>query len=190
MLCALMLYVLAELVACASTTSALAPTQSLDPQTAATISVVSKPMVFARERSEVAANVRDYVTLSTVAVNRSGTVRYYWIAYFWSTLDARTSEAVQFSANGSPVLIADDRRITLGQRMSSADAAGISVQPHRPPGVLTVPMIYATTLETLRFVALSRQLRMLASEDPTELPYALWRDERSALAAMTIQMTQ
>lgn len=176
---------LAGLVGCAATPPDAAPSQFLDPQTAATLWVVSTPLVFARERPDVAANVRDYATLSTVAVNRSGDMRYYWIVYFWSTLDERSRMSVgQWTTSGDPLLLADDRRLVLGKRVESTQAAGISLESHRPPGVQTEPKVYATTADMLRFVSASRQLRLLPSDDPAELPYDLWRDARPALRGM------
>jgi hypothetical protein len=175
------MWLLCQIVAC--TTNSVAPKEFLDPQTAATITTVGRPMVLARPRPELAANVRDYVTLSTVAVNRSGNIRYYWIAYFWSTLDARVASLVTSgAAEPAPLLAVDDRRIAFGQRIESAESVGIGIQPHRPAGVTTEAIIYPVTLNTLRFVAAGRQIKLYASADPTEISYELWDDQRAALA--------
>lgn len=47
------------------------PAEYLDENTGATITTVDQPLVFAVERNDVAANLRDYVTLAAAAVNRS-----------------------------------------------------------------------------------------------------------------------
>ena len=70
------------------------PTEYLDETTGATVTVVDRPLVFARERNERAANLRDYVTLSAASVNRGGKVEYVLVAYLWSTLDPRFAPTV------------------------------------------------------------------------------------------------
>ena len=69
------------------------PLEYLDEQSGATVTAVEKPLLFARERSERAANLRDYVTLMAVTVNRGGKRDSLLIAYIWSTLDARYEPA-------------------------------------------------------------------------------------------------
>ncbi|TLY67241.1 MAG: hypothetical protein E6K46_11310 [Gammaproteobacteria bacterium] len=65
------------------------PREYLDEDTAATVTVVGEPLVFAYAHPTLAANQRDYVTLAAAAVNRNGKVSYVLIAYFWSTIDPR-----------------------------------------------------------------------------------------------------
>src|SRR5258706_12201867 len=69
------------------------PEEYLDEQTGATVDVVDAPLVFARDRSERAANLRDYVTVAAAAVNRGGKLEYVLVAYVWSTLDPRYAPA-------------------------------------------------------------------------------------------------
>ena len=64
------------LSACTTLPGTADPEEYLDPETAATISIVGKPLVFAHERPERAAHMRDYVTLAAAAVNRSGKTDY------------------------------------------------------------------------------------------------------------------
>ena len=73
------------LTACAALPGTPGPEEYLDPTTAATISVVGKPMVFGHERPERAAHMRDYVTLAAAAVNRGGKTDYVLVAYDWTT---------------------------------------------------------------------------------------------------------
>ncbi len=62
-----------------------------DEQSGSTLSVVAKPLVFARERSDAAAFARDYATLVAVGVNLSGKDSEYLLLYRWSTVDPRIS---------------------------------------------------------------------------------------------------
>src|SRR6266481_1480979 len=65
------------------------PSEYLDQTTAATITVVAKPLIFAHERPELAAHARDYVTLAAASVNRGGAIEHFIFAYLWSTVDDR-----------------------------------------------------------------------------------------------------
>src|ERR1700674_4900727 len=62
-----------------------------DEETASTLLVVSKPLVFARERSDVAAHSLDYATIVAVEDDRSGEYAQYLLLYRWSTVDRRMS---------------------------------------------------------------------------------------------------
>ncbi|MBV8742852.1 MAG: hypothetical protein JOZ12_13770, partial [Sinobacteraceae bacterium] len=99
---------------CAAGPAANHPQEYLDKQTAATISVVDKPLVFARDRPERAVHARDYATIAAAAVNMQGKTDYVLIAYFWSTLDPhdelRSADDRREQENGEDVtFIADDR---------------------------------------------------------------------------------
>jgi hypothetical protein len=91
------------------------PQEYLDEETAATITVVGEPLVFAYARRDLAANARDYVTLAAAAVNRAGKISYVLIGYNWSTVDPRLRPD-PLPAAEPLVLQADDRRIPLTLR--------------------------------------------------------------------------
>src|SRR3979490_821715 len=98
------------LVLAAGCTSALVipqPQEYLDEQTGATVTAVDSPLVFARARTELAANLRDYVTLAAASVNRGGKVEYVLIAYVWSTIDVRYAPASALA--DSPLVTPDGR---------------------------------------------------------------------------------
>jgi hypothetical protein len=151
----------------------------LDTQTGATVTVVEQPIVFARERSERAANLRDYVNVSAATVNRAGKREYVLVAYVWSTLDARFSPV-----NGASelVLSADDRRLTLSANGKSPTDLGIARPVHAPKGQKLVPLVFPTDLDTMRFVAASRALSVQVGAEGEEQAYELWDDGRPALA--------
>lgn len=164
------------------------PLEYLDPDTAATITVVAQPLVFANPRTELAANARDYVTLAAAAVDRAGKVTYVGIAYFWSTVDPR----MRTDPLPSPeplVLQADDRRIELRLRGQSAHDAGIGTAVHAPAGAVGPPSVYGLDLPTLRFIAEARQLTVLAESNGTLLSYPLWDDRRAALRTFVRHMS-
>lgn len=156
----------------------VAPTEYLDEQTGATVTVVDKPLVFARERSERAANLRDYVNLTAAAVNRGGKIEYVLIAYVWSTLDARFEPALSAS---SLLLVADDRRIALNANGKQPSDLGIAQAVHAPPGHELQPLVFPIDLPTLRFVAAARSLAVQAVEEDGSFDYELWDDQRRSL---------
>ena len=109
------------------------PHQYLDEHTAATITAVDKPLVFARDRTELAANARDYVTLAAAAVDRMGKVQYLLVAYSWSTVDSRLSQE-RAPVPDSLDITADDRRILFTGASGSPTDAGIAAPVGAPPG--------------------------------------------------------
>ena len=165
----------------------LEPREYLDEDTAATVTVVAQPLVFANARTELAANARDYVTLAAAAVNRNGKVSFVAIAYFWSTVDPRMRNE-PLPAPEPLILMADDRRIELHLRGQSAHDAGIGVAADAPAGTRAAPQVYGMDLATLRFIAAARQLTVFARSNGTLLSYPLWDDRRAALKAFVVHM--
>lgn len=164
------------------------PHEYLDPETAATVTIVGEPLVFANPRNEAAANARDYVTVSAAAVDRNGKVSYVLVAYFWSTVDPRV-RGDPLPSPESLILQADDRRIELSLRGHSAYDAGIGVPVHPPPGPAVTPNVYGVDLGTLRSIAQARQLSLITETDITSIPYSLWDDTRAALKAFVQHMS-
>jgi hypothetical protein len=164
------------------------PLEYLDPDTGATVTVVAQPLVFANQRTELAANARDYVTLAGAAVNRSGKVTYVGIAYFWSSVDPRMLSA-PLPAPEPLILQADDRRLELRLQGQSARDAGIGVVQPPTRSAAGPPSVYGLDLATLRFIAEARQLTVLAESNGTLLPYPLWEDRRVALRSFVRHMS-
>lgn len=162
------------------------PIEYLDEQTAATVTAVYEPLVFARERRDVAANLRDYVTLVAASVNRSGNITYVLIAYFWSTVDARVGG--EAPAIDPLVLAGDDRRIELHRSGSRAEAQGIALPIHAPRNHQADPVVYRTDLATLRFLGASRKLELRTGTDEVAPVYELWDDQRDELASFVAFM--
>lgn len=155
------------------------PTEYLDEATGATITSVERPLIFARERRDLAANARDYVTLAAASVNRGGKIHYMLVTYVWSTVDSRGRELA--ASDGIVVISADDRRIRLVPSGRTAAQQGIATPIHEPPGPTLAPLVYETDIETLRFLAAARELNLQLGGDTLTPTYALWDDERASL---------
>jgi hypothetical protein len=178
------------LSACAELPSADAPREYLDKDTAATVNVVGRALVFAHERPERAAHMRDYVTLAGAAIDRNGKVNYVLIAYFWTTFDAHGLEGESFKqrtlgvAAKPIVIVADDRRILLKPQEANAYDAGIGSAVDAPPGHEVRPWVFGTDLPTLRFISAARRLAVQTDpEDPSAL-FQLWADRRDSLKSL------
>jgi hypothetical protein len=169
------------LSACTTLPGTASPEEYLDPETAATISIVGKPLVFAHERPERAAHMRDYVTLAAAAVNRGGKTDYVLVAYDWTTFDEHGRSGETHSATTALVVAADDRRITLNLAGHSAHDVGIGTPVHPPPAGSATPDIYRTDLATMRFIAAARHLAVLKQSDAATTAYQIWDDQKAAL---------
>jgi hypothetical protein len=172
------------LAACITLPDTASPEEYLDPTTAATISIVGKPLVFAHDRPERAAHMRDYVTLAAAAVNRGGKIDYVLVAYDWTTFDAHGRFGEPAAPQAALVVAADDRRITLQLAGHSAHDVGIGTPVHPPPAGPVTPDVFRTDLATMRNIAAARHLSVFKQSDAAATEYPIWDDQRAALGAL------
>jgi hypothetical protein len=169
-----------NLMSCVATASHTL--EYLDEETAATVTSVVSPLVFARSRRELAAGARDYATVVATTVNRAGRLEHLILIYFWSTVDPRVGNGTD-RPKGEPELIADDRVVRLTRDPRTARQAGISRKIHAPAGSDPVASVYRSDLETLRFIADAGRLRLQIAGPVGSPSYELWTDGRSQLRA-------
>lgn len=167
----------AALTAC--TIAPAHPPEYLDPDTAASVTTVAAPLVFARAHQDVAANARQYVTVAAVSVDRSGQFDYVLLVYLWSTVDPRLGADRHPGQN--LILLADDRAVRLVRDTRTLHQVGISTRLHAPEHMRGQPRIYRTDLQTLKFLAQARRVRLLLEGDEDARPFDLWTDGREAL---------
>jgi hypothetical protein len=156
------------------------PPEYLDPDTAAQVTTVGSPLVFARAHQDVSANSRQYVTAAAASVNRSGHYEYVLLVYLWSTVDPRLGVARHPGQN--LLLLADDRAVRLVRDSRGLHEVGISMPLHAPEHFRGQPRIYHTDRETLRFIAAARRVRLLLEGDEDARPFEIWTDGRPELA--------
>ncbi len=138
----------------------LAPSEYLDERTGATITVVHEPLVFALERSILAANARDYVSLTAVEVDRSGRIEVYLIGYVWSTIDRRT-HGVQADLIRKPLELSADGRLV--RLVSAAQFPKDLLDEQRllaPKASRLERAAYPASRELLRYIAASKHLSL------------------------------
>lgn len=172
--------IIAALTACASLPEAT-PTSILDERTGITLTVTDEPLVLARERRDLAANARDYLTFVAVTRNEAGHVNPFMLVYRWSTIDERVNRSVS-PPPGSLVLLADGRDIHLPALASvPADLMNMVDVLWRPDVSQYTTMAYRTDGTTLDFLGSSKQLTAYFDSPDESLPYQIWRDGRAAL---------
>jgi hypothetical protein len=152
----------------------------LDEQTGNTLIVAAKPLVFARERSDVAAHARDYVTLMAVAVNESGRYTEYLLLHRWSTVDRRMLPPPDPSA-GELRILAEGRKIDLVPLEQVPMSLSSRPELHGPKHGDAITRAYKVDLQTLHFIAASRALAVRMPQEPLDMPFGLWGDGRASL---------
>jgi hypothetical protein len=131
----------------------------LDERTGATVTVVREPLIFALERSTLAAHARDYISLTAVEVDRSGQTQLCVIGYFWSTIDRRAGSGAAQPADKTLALFAADRLIRFTLFESPPKDLQASAQLHAPETAHFEQAAYKVSLEELRYIAASQALK-------------------------------
>ena len=167
------------LVSCVSDRAA-PPHEIFDEQSAMTLSVVSQPLVFARDRSDVAAHARDYATVVAAEIDRSGDYTDFLLLYRWSTVDRRMAPPPPQSA-GALRIVADGRVIDLKPMerlpVSLTQSRALFVPPHSD----IIPRAYAVDAALLQHIAACRSLTLHMPQEELNTPFALFQDGRKAL---------
>src|SRR5271165_895331 len=171
---------LTTLSACTAPTKR-ASHEILDERTGNTLTVVAKPLVFARERTDVAANARDYATLVAVEVDHSGKYDEYLLLYRWSTVDRRMSPPPDPSA-GELRILTEGRAIDLMPLDEVPVGLSRRRDLHMPEHGDVIARAYLVDAATLRFIAASRELTVHMPQEALDIPFGLWEDGRPALA--------
>jgi hypothetical protein len=177
-----LLLVLTALMSCTTRPpKALASGEIFDEQTGSTLLVVSKPLVFARERSDVAAHSRDYATLVAVEDDRSGEYTQYILLYRWSTVDRRMSPPPG-PDEGQLKIYADGRTIDLKPLERPPASLAQRRALHVPEHGDIVYHAYRVDSAMLHFIAASHDLAVRMPQEQLDTPFTLWEDGRGALA--------
>jgi len=156
-------------------------TEIFDEESGSTLLVVSKPLVLARDRSDVAAHCRDYATMVAVEDDQSGKYTQYLLLYRWSTVDRRMSPPPG-PDEGQLKIFADGRTIDLKplerQPTSLAQRRALHVPEHGD----IVYRAYRVDSAMLHYIADSRELTVRMPQEALDTPFTVWEDGRGALA--------
>jgi len=165
---------------CAAAAAGESVREYVDEVTAVSITVSLDSLVFARERTDLAAHARDYITLAPLEVNRTGRRSYFWSGYVWSTIDRRGREPV-IGADEQLVLVADGRPIALRQASTSLRDQGVGQPPTPTPVRTAKPVLFEALPEELAYVAHAHELRVVVVRDAGSESFTLWADSRRGL---------
>jgi hypothetical protein len=168
-------------VACANTPD-VAPRSYLDEQTAATITVVADPWIFARAPAGATLDQRDFLNLYAIDVNRMGDHRQYF-----AVLQSLTQ-----TNPGGRELPAPTLELRTGADVVSFSPAAESprdlgvAQPVAQTYTLTSRWWYfRVDKNVLAKVAASAEVQAALVFDGVRASYVLWRDGSAAAAAFT-----
>ena len=175
-----LLLALTTLFACTGLRAAQPSHEIFDERTGNTLLVVAKPLVFARERTDVAAHERDYATVVAVEIDQSGKYNEYLLLYRWSTVDRRMSPPPDPQA-GELKILADGRVIDLMPLEQLPVGLSRRRELHLPEHGDVVTRAYLVDVSTLRFIAESRELAVRMPQESLDTPFAMWEDGRKAL---------
>lgn len=160
------------LAGCAAS-APVAEHEYLDEVTAATVTIGTPVLVFARERPELAVHARDYLTLVPVDVNRAGTHAQYFVGYAWSTIDKR-SVADGAASQARFELVADGRRIALVPHEGSLRELGLGEVPLQAPSRSAALLVASATREQQQYVADAAELRAVLVRAGASERFDLW----------------
>jgi hypothetical protein len=159
------------------------PRDVLDERTGDTLTVVEMPWIFARARTDVAANARDYLQLVAAEASRSGNYRVYLIAQFWSTVDRRMSPYPN-ATRGKVLIQADGRELLLTPVQPFPTLFTQRTDLHAPMRARAVSWVYETDLATLEYLAESKSVSLRLTEQALQLPYSSWSAAQGDLLAL------
>jgi len=154
----------------------------VDEITAVSITVPVDSLVFARERTDLAVNARDYLTLAPLEINRTGHRAYFWSGYLWSTIDRRNREPI-LAPGDELVLVADGRPIHLRSAGTSLRDQGVGEPPTPMPLRTATPVLFASSPDVLAYVARADEVHVELIHEGRSDSFPLWRDGRDALRA-------
>lgn len=166
----------------------------LDETTGATVTVALQPMIFALRQSLLAANARDYVSLTGAEVDRSGEQSVYLVGYLWSTIDRRGPAKDRRDPRRRMVLLADARPILLVPEADYPSDLQDDAHLSSPGHKYVARLAFRVSIEQLRFIAGSGSvvMRLGAVDEGGEGEpdagidtYELWQDGRASLHALT-----
>jgi hypothetical protein len=176
---AVLLLVLTALASCASRPPT-ASQEIFDESDASTLLVTAKPIVFARERSDLAAYARDYATVVAVEIDISGDYSDYLLVYRWSTVDRRMLPPPD-PAGGALRIIADGRVFDFRPIDKLPVNFAQRRELHIPKHDDVVPRGYKVDAEILHFIATSQDLTLRMPQEPFDASFKLFEDGRRAL---------
>lgn len=158
--------------------------QRLDPQTGATITRASAPIVMYRDMSARSAHGRNYVYLGPIEVNNMGQRNYFLWLGIWGTSDSadRSRKMDDFE---TIVLYADGEPLGLEVRGWNPGSIGASQDVYVKPVAMALDGYYRVTIDQMRLIAESRDLELRAGSTQPQryVPWDSAQDSSQAIVS-------
>jgi len=167
---------LSLLSGCAS--SPPTPGEKLDPQTSATMTFSTTPMVLYRDDPGHAAYARNYVSLGPLQVNSSGYYRYFIWLGIWNT-NHTVAVAERRDGFDSIVLFVDGEPLTLELSGWTPDVVGASEPVYPQPVASALDAYYQVTEDQIRLISDSTDIQ-LRTTGFSPRSFELWDDQSAA----------
>jgi hypothetical protein len=136
--------------------------ETLDPQTAITVTAADSPLIFYRDDSARAAHARDFVYVGPVMANNMGRYRYYLWFGIWSAIP-QAPGAAERDGFESVTIFADGEPLQLELAGWTPSAIGASEGAYVKPVASAADAYYEVTIDQVRMIADARDLRLLTS---------------------------
>ena len=154
----------------------------LDPQTAVTVRAVATPTLYAHDAPELAANVRDYLSVGAVELNNMGGRTHYLAVIAWSTVDRKRIGATPPPSSGTLKLKLGTQVRELAPTTRDPRSIGVGLPLFRPATGYLGETWYAVKVADLRLLADATTPTLELSDGENSVTYTLWRDATPALA--------
>jgi hypothetical protein len=168
------------LAACGGTPALVS--DRLDPLTGVTVTSVTKPLVFYRDRSAQAAYAKDYVYLGPVEVNTMGRRDYFLWLGIWGSSDS-ADRSKQMDNFESIVVYADGEPLNLEVKGWTPASIGLSESVYVKPVASATDGYYRVTIDQIRLMAEAQDIEIRAGAiAPTQ--YVRWDTSASGSDAI------
>ena len=147
--------------------------EHIDPQTGVTIRTMASPFVYLRDVQESANDVRDYISVGAVEVNKMGTRRHYLAVVPWGPPDHKRAERIALTLGGQ------SRELTLAT--GEPRSLGVDEPPFRPAWGYIGEIWYVVTPADLRAFAAAPPDSIELREDGRALTYITFSRADAAL---------
>ena len=156
--------------------------ESIDPETAVTLTTASTPLIFYRDNSAAAAYARDFVYVGPVGVNNMGRYRYFLWFGIWSA-NPGSLPGAQRDGFDSIILFADGEPMQLELAGWTPAAIGASRNPYLKPVASAADAYYEVTIDQIRLMAGASNLRLLTSGSQAA-GFEPWNSQSAAYLAL------
>lgn len=170
------------LVLSAACASLQAVVQKMDPQTSATITYSTVPLVLYRDDPAHAAFARNFLSLGPLLVNRSGNYDYFVWLGMWNT-NHSVSIAEGRAGFDSIVLFVDGEPLALDIAGWTPDSVGASEPVYPLPVASAISAYYRVTADQIRLLAEADTIS-LRTTGTFSLAFEQWDRQTAARQAL------